>query len=157
MRTLYNTTNADQTSFMEELEIHGSPESLKIICEDGVLFCDRFLFILWSKNWRNIFDPNEETSILICPDMKKGIMELVLMLLKTGSSRGLENNFENFFDTVLDIFDDLPNGFSNFESSSSLEKRAKNLIARRNTFKGLRVNGHVCEFCLSLFNTQQAK
>ena len=132
MRTLYNTTTADPNFFMKELEIHGSPQSLKIICEDGVISCDRFIFILWSKNWRNIFDPNEETSVLICPEMKNGIMELVLMLLKTGSSEGLENNFENFFDTVLDIFDDLPNGFSNFESSEkSLEKRAKNLIANR--------------------------
>ena len=143
---------------MNELEIHGSPKSLKIICEDGVTFCDRFLFILWSKNWRNILDPNEESSVLICPEMKKEIIELVIMLLKTGTTKGLENNFENFFDTVLDIFDDLPNGFTNFETSEkSFEKKAKNLIARRNTFKGLRLNGYVCEYCLSLFASQYAK
>ena len=76
--------------------------------------------------------------------MKKEIIELVIMLLKTGTTKGLENNFENFFDTVLDIFDDLPNGFTNFETSEkSFEKKAKNLIARRNTFKGLRLNGYV--------------
>ena len=156
MRTLYNS---DQISYLKELEINGSPtKSLKIICEDGVIFCDRFLFVLWSKTWRKIFDPNEETSVLICPELKKGIMELVLTVLKTGQSKGLENEFENFFDTVLDIFHDLPNGFSNIETSEkSLEKRAKTLIARRNTFKELQLNGHVCEFCLSLFTTQRAK
>ena len=156
MRTLYNS---DQISYLKELEINGSPtKSLKIICEDGVIFCDRFLFVLWSKTWRKIFDPNEETSVLICPELKKGIIELVLTVLKTGQSKGLENEFENFFDTVLDIFHDLPNGFSNIETSEkSLEKRAKTLIARRNTFKELQLNGHVCEFCLSLFASRQAK
>ena len=65
---------------------------------------------------------------------------------------------ENFFETVLDIFDDLPDGFSNFQTSEkTFEKRAKNLIARRNKFKGLRLNGHVCDYCLSLFSTKYAK
>ena len=118
---------------------------------DGSVFCDRLLFILWSKSWRNIFDPSEEKSVLICPDMKKGIIEKVVKLLMTGNSNGLEKDFEIFFETVLDIFDDLPEGFSNFQTSDeTFEKRAKKLIARRNTFKGLRLNGHVCEYCLFL-------
>ena len=56
------------------------------------------------------------------------------------------------------LFDYLPNGFLNIQTSEkSFEKRAKNLIARRNTLKGLRLNGYVCEYCLSLFASQQAK
>ena len=157
MRTLYNES-MDKISFMKEIQRHGSPQSLQIICEDGSVFCDRFLIILWSKSWRNIFDPSEEKSVLICPDMKKGIIEKVVKLLMTGNSNGLEKDFEIFFETVLDIFDDLPEGFSNFQTSDeTFEKRAKKLIARRNTFKGLRLNGHVCEYCLSLFASKQSK
>lgn len=151
MRTLYNSN-------IIKIPTHGSPQSLKIICDDGVVYCDRLLFILWSKNWRNILDQNEETNVLICPDMKKEIVELVLELLMTGESSGLEKDFEIFFETILDIFEDLPEGFSNFQTSEkSFKDRAKNLIARRNTFKGLRLNGHVCEYCLSLFSSKQSK
>ena len=96
MRTLYNES-MDKISFMKEIQTHGSPQSLQIICEDGSVFCNRFLFILWSKSWRNIFDPSEEKSVLICPDMKKGIIEKVVKLLMTGNSNGLEKDFEIFF------------------------------------------------------------
>ena len=90
--------------------------------------------------------------------MKKGNIELVLELLMTGKLSGLEKDFENFFETVLDIFNDLPDGFSNFQTSEKIfEERAKNVRARRNTFKGLRLDGHVCEYCLSLFSTKQSK
>ena len=52
----------------------------------------------------------------------------------------------------------MPDCFSNFQTSEkTFEKRAKNLIARRNKFKGLRLNGHVCDYCLSLFSTKYAK
>ena len=68
-------------------------------------YSDRFLIIVWSKSWRNILDPSEEKSVLLCPDMKKGIIELVLELLMTGEASGLEKDFENFFEAVLDIFD----------------------------------------------------
>ena len=88
---------------MSEILMHGSSQNLKIICDDGEVFCDRLPFVLWSKNWRNILDPNEELSVLICPDMKKGILELVLKILMTGESSGLEKDFENFFETLLEI------------------------------------------------------
>ena len=54
--------------------------------------CDRFLFILWSKSWRDILDPSEEKSVLLCPDMKKGIIKLVLELLMTGEASRLEQD-----------------------------------------------------------------
>ena len=100
--------------------------TLKIICDDGVIFCDRLIFILWSKKWREILDPDEEISVLIFPGVEKRSMELVLKLLKEGDIIGMESEFENFFDLALDIIH-LPGGFTNFETSNKLFSRDSDL------------------------------
>lgn len=68
---------------------------LKIVCDDGELFCDRLLFILWSKHWREILDPNEEESVLIFPGVKKRSMMLLLKLLMVGDTGYLHYHHQN--------------------------------------------------------------
>ena len=88
---------------------------LKIVCDDGVLWCDRLLFILW----REILDPNEEESVLIFPGVKKRTMMLMLKLLMVGDIKGFEKSFESFFELTLDFFNDFPGGFANFKRVST--------------------------------------
>ena len=149
-----------QKSFFDH---HDSNEetsfTLKIICDDGVVVCDRLLFILWSKEWRDLLDPYEKTSVLIFPDMKQRTMELFLELLKIGDINGLESDFEDLFKLALDFFSDLPGGFSNFETSDkAFELKVasmKKKIHKRNKFKTL--GEYTCEFCVSKFSSRQAK
>ena len=77
--------------------------TLKIVCNDGALVCDRLLFILWSKEWRDLLDPDEETSVLIYPDVKKRTVELLLSLLKKGDIKGFESDFNDLFELALDF------------------------------------------------------
>ena len=113
MRVFYHS---NQKSFFDPINEETS-FTLKIICDDGVIFCDRLIFILWSKKWREILDPDEEISVLIFPGVEKRSMDLVLKLLKEGDIIGMESEFENFFDLALDIIH-LPGGFTNFETSN---------------------------------------
>ena len=129
---------------------------LKIVCDDGVLWCDRLLFILWSKHWREILDPNEEESVLIFPGVKKRSMMLMLKLLMNGDIKGHEKNFERFFELTLDFFNDFPGGFANFETSDkSFDLKASCVKSKRNKFKTLR--DFTCEYCISNFSSKQAK
>ena len=129
---------------------------LKIVCDDGELFCDRLLFILWSKQWREILDPNEEDSVLIFPGVKKRAMMLMLKLLMVGDIKGLEKSFESFFELTLDFFEDFPGGFTNFETSNkSFDLKASCIKSKRNKFKTLKDN--TCEYCISNFSSKQAK
>ena len=129
---------------------------LKIVCDDGELFCDRLLFILWSKHWREILDPNEEESVLIFPGVKKRSMMLLLKLLMVGDIKGFEKSFESFFELTLDFFNDFPGGFSNFETSDkSFDVKASCIKNRRNKFQTSKKN--TCEYCLSNFSSKQAK
>ena len=151
MRVFYHS---NQKSFFDPINEETS-FTLKIICDDGVIFCDRLIFILWSKKWREILDPDEEISVLIFPGIEKRSMELVLKLLKEGDIIGMESEFENFFDLALDIIH-LPGGFTNFETSNKLfEVKATNIKNKRAKFKTLR--DFTCEFCLSVFINKQAK
>ena len=142
-----------------DLKVRSNEETsfkLKIICSDGVIFCDRILFILWSKHWREILEPQEETSVLIFPDVTQSTMKLLIELLKAGDIRGLESNFENFFELALDFFSDLPGGFSNFETSEkSFDVKAQSIKNIRSKFKTLRKL--TCEFCVSTFASKQSK
>ena len=155
MRTFYHTHHKSYIDLKNPSNEETSFK-LKIVCSDGVIFCDRILFILWSKHWRQILEPNEETSVLIFPDVKKSTMELMIDLLKSGDIKGLESNFEIFFELVLDFFADLPGGFTNFETSEkSFEAKAVCIKSKRNKFKTLRKL--TCEFCISTFASKQSK
>ena len=135
--------------------------TLKIVCNDGALVCDRLLFILWSKEWRDLLDPDEETSVLIYPDVKKRTVELLLSLLKKGDIKGFESDFNDLFELALDFLADTPGGFSNFETSdkmfefnaASIQKKRKN----RNNSKFISSENYTCEFCVSNFFDKQAK
>ena len=125
---------------------------LKIVCDDGELFCDRLLFILWSKHWREILDPNEEESVLIFPGVKKRSMMLLLKLLVVGDIKGFEKSFESFFELTLDFFNDFPEGFSNFETSNkSFDVKASCIKNRRNKFKTSKKN--TCDITYHLINS----
>ena len=155
MRTFYHS---NQKSFIDTKNQFDQDKSfkLRIICDDGVLLCDRMLFILWSKKWMQILDSSEETSVLIFPDVNRKTMELLLTLLRKGDINGLERDFENFFELALEFLSDLPGGFDNFETSEkSFEFKAASLKSKRNKFKTLRK--FTCEFCLSIFATKQSK
>ena len=155
MRKLYNKI---QKSYIDHEVSYNLEKSfkLKIVCEDGEIFCDRLLFILWSKKWMELLDPFEETSVLILPDVKKRAMELLLGLLKKGEISGFENDFEDFMDLALDFLGDLPGGFSNFETGGkSFEVKAAAMKIRRNKFKTLKTA--TCEYCLSTFSSKQSK
>ena len=88
--------NKIQKSFIDQEVLYNLEKSfkLRIVCEDGVILCDRLLFILWSQKWMYILEPFEETSVLIFPDVKKISMELLIGLLKKGQISGFENDFE---------------------------------------------------------------
>ena len=46
-------------------------KSLKIVCSDGTIFCDRLLFVLWSKFWKTLLNPEEsENTVIIHYDSK---------------------------------------------------------------------------------------
>ena len=119
MRKLYNKI---QKSYIDHEVSYNLEKSfkLKIVCEDGEIFCDRLLFILWSKEWRDLLDPDEETSVLIYPDVKKRTVELLLSLLKKGDIKGFESDFNDLFELALDFLADTPGGFSNFETSDKM-------------------------------------
>ena len=101
MRTFYNT---DQDSIMKNMLL---PGGIKIRCKDGEIICDRLLFILWSKQWRDILDPHEEETVIIIPDLRTRVLNIFLKLLMTGRTSGLEIDFENFFDLAVDFLSDL--------------------------------------------------
>ena len=153
--------HSKQKSFLDPSE--GNEESsflLKIICEDGIVVSDRLLFILWSKQFRQLLDPDEETTVLIFPDVKQRSMELLLNLLRKGNTNGFESDFEELFELALEFFEDFPGGFSNFETSDkSFEDKAASLTRKRkkikSTFKTLK--NYTCEFCLSHFFNKQTK
>ena len=132
------------------------PGGIKIRCKDGEIICDRLLFILWSKQWRDILDPHEEETVIIIPDLRTRVLNIFLKLLMTGRTSGLEIDFENFFDLAVDFLSDLPGGFTNFESSKkSLELKGICIKNRRKKFKVSKQS--TCEFCLSKFSSIQAK
>ena len=87
MRT-FNHTN--QKSFIHPQIPFNQDKSftLKIICDDGVIFCDRLVFILWSHKLRKLLDPWEEITVLIFPGVHKRTMELLLELLRKGNVSG---------------------------------------------------------------------
>ena len=152
--------HSKQKSFLDSSNGHEeSSFLLKIICADGVVVSDRLVFILWSKQLRQLLDPDEETSVLIFPDVKQRSMELLLNLLRKGNTSGYESDFEDLFELAIEFFEDFPGGFSNFETSDkSFEEKAVSLRSKRkkrNTFKTLR--NHTCEFCLSTFFNKQTK
>ena len=100
MRRFYHKI---QKSFLDPEVSYNLDKSfrIKIICDDGVIFCERLLFILWSQKWLEILDPFEEISVLLFPDVKIETVELLLELLKKGEIKGNEYNFENFMDMPL--------------------------------------------------------
>ena len=59
-------------------------KSLKIVCSDGIIFCDRLLFILWSKFWKTLLIPEESENTVIIPDIKVEIVRQMVMLLLSG-------------------------------------------------------------------------
>ena len=136
MRTFQHSK---QASFFNQLNSEQEDFKLKIICEDGTVICERLLFILWSKQWREVLNPDEEISVLIFPDVKQRTMQLLLDLLKKGDIMGLESDFDDFFGLALDFLSDFPGGFSNFETSDkALEDKATSLRTKRkkqNQFK----------------------
>ena len=79
-------------------------KSLKIVCSDGTIFCDRLLFVLWSKFWKTLLNPEESENTVIIPDIKVQIVRHMVMLLLSGKSIGHDSEFESFFDTFLDLF-----------------------------------------------------
>ena len=155
MRVFYHS---NQQSFLDQSS-DDSSFKIKIVCEDGVVICDRLLFILWSKKWMELLNPNEETSLVMFPDVKQRTMELALNILRKGNTEGFESDFQNMFELTLDFLADVPGGFSNFETSDkSLEVKAESMKIqreKRNKFKTLR--NATCEFCLSNFYNKQAK
>ena len=152
MRVFYHS---NQKSFFDQPS-DDSSFKLKIICDDGVVICDRLVFILWSKLWRELLDPNEAINVVIFPDVKQRTMELVLSILSKGNIKGFESDFQNVFELALDFLGDLPGGFSNFETSDkSLDDKAISIKSERNKFKTSRAV--TCEFCLSTFATKQSK
>ena len=107
--------HSKQKSFLDSSNGHEeSSFLLKIICADGVVVSDRLVFILWSKQLRQLLDPDEETSVLIFPDVKQRSMELLLNLLRKGNTSGYESDFEDLFELAIEFFEDFPGGFSNF-------------------------------------------
>ena len=136
--------------------------TIKIVCDDGVIYCDRLLFIIWSKKWLQILDPFEETNVLIFPDVEKRTMELLLELLKKGELQGFESHFENFMEQALDFLADLPDGFSNFVTYDPLNPKIKTFDMKAATMKRKKNNfktfkNITCEFCLSTFASKQSK
>ena len=83
MRKLYNKI---QKSYIDHEVSYNLEKSfkLKIVCEDGEIFCDRLLFILWSKKWMELLDPFEETSVLILPDVKKKSHGIIARIIEKG-------------------------------------------------------------------------
>ena len=149
MRTF---SHSNQNSFLDQPSDY-SYFKLKIICDDGVVLCDRIMFILWSKHWRELLDPNEEINVVIFPEVKQRTMELLLSILSKGNIEGYENEFQNVFELALDFLADLHGGFSNFETSNkSLDEKAVSINRERNKFKTV-----TCEYCLSTFATKQSK
>ena len=81
MRKLYNKI---QKSYIDHEVSYNLEKSfkLKIVCEDGEIFCDRLLFILWSKKWMELLDPFEETSQCLdssrCKKKSHGIIARII-------------------------------------------------------------------------------
>ena len=157
MRKFHHTF---QTSFVDpSVSCNQNPSfQLKLVCDDGVIYCDRLLFILWSQKWLQILDPLEENSVLIFPDIQKQAMELLIDLLRKGSISGMESDFENFMELALDFLVDFPGGFSNFETSDEEFKvKAVSIKNRRNCYKFKTTKEITCEFCVSTFASKQSK
>ena len=108
MRTFHHSK---QRSFFDQLNSSEGNFKLRIICKDGTVICERLLFILWSKQWREVLNPDEETSVLIFPDVNQRTMQLFLDLLKKGDIKGLEEDFDDLFELALDFLSDFPGGF----------------------------------------------
>ena len=132
MRKFHHTF---QNSFLDPSMSSNQDQSfqLKLVYDDGVIYCERLLFILWSTKWLQILDPLEEHSVLIFPGIQKQTMELLMELLRKGSISGMESDFENFMELALDFLVDFPGGFANFETSDEEFKvKAVSIKNRRN-------------------------
>ena len=71
-------------------------KSLKIVCSDGIVFCDRLLFILWSKFWESLLNQEESVNTLIIPDIKVEIIRQIVHLLTKGKSEGFDSDLRIF-------------------------------------------------------------
>ena len=129
-------------------------ESLKIVCSDGIIFCNRLLFVLWSKFWKTLLNPDESENTVIIPDIKVEIIEQVVILLLSGKCEGYDVEFETFFDTFLDLFSDIRGDMSNININPIL-KQSTSHRSKKDSF--VVKNSCVCKYCLEYFSSKTAK
>ena len=129
-------------------------KSLKIVCSDGTIFCDRLLFVLWSKFWKTLLNSEESENTVIIPDIKVQIVRHMVMLLLSGKSIGHDSEFESFFDTFLDLFSDIRGDISNINIKPSTEQNSKQ--RSKKDYFNVR-DKDVCKYCLEYFSSKSAK
>ena len=129
-------------------------KTLKIVCSDGIVFCDRLLFVLWSKFWRTLLIPEESENTVIIPDIKVEIVRQMVMLLLSGRCDGQDGDFEIFFDTFLDLFSDIRGDMSNI-NIKPITKQSKAQKSNKDCFDVK--DSYVCKYCLEYFSSKTAK
>ena len=97
----------------------------KFVCKDGIIMENKLKFVdtvlRQSKFWSRLFDCCEVETIFL-PDVKKDTLVQTLKLLFTGSTDGKESEFEEFYETLLYLFDDIPGHFSNITTNDFVSK-----------------------------------
>merc|ERR1712126_697967 len=68
-----------------------------------------------------------------------------------GKSEGFDSDFENFFDTVLDLFSDIEGDFSNI----NIKPKPKKTKTEKDFFEVK--DSCVCKYCLEYFSSKGAK
>ena len=130
----------------------------KFVCKDGIIMENKLKFVdtvlRQSKFWSRLFDCCEVETIFL-PDIKKDTLVQTLKLLFTGSIDGKESEFEEFYETLLYLFDDIPGHFSNITTNDFVSKSVVAIQKKKNNFSVSKSN--VCEICLEYFSSKLAK
>ena len=130
----------------------------KFVCKDGIIMENKLKFVdtvlRQSKFWSRLFDCCEVETIFL-PDIKKDTLVQTLKLLFTGSTNGKESEFEEFYETLLYLFDDIPGHFSNITTNDFVSKSVVAIQKKKNNFSVTKSN--VCEICLEYFSSKLAK
>ena len=129
-------------------------ESLRIVASDGIIFCNRLLFVLWSKFWKTLLNPEESEDTVIIPDIKVENIRQMVMLLLSGKCDGYDREFETFFDTFLDLFSDIRGDISKI-NIKPVSKQSTSQKSNKDFFEVK--DSNVCKYCLEYFSSKTAK
>ena len=133
--------------------------NFKFICKDGIVTENKLNFVDHvfglSKFWSKLFDSCCELEAIFLPDIRKEALIQTLNLLFTGATKGKESEFEEFYETLLYLFNDIPGQFSNITTNDFVRKSVKVIKQKKSTFSVDK--GNVCHICLEYFSSKTAK